>query len=103
MLACRCLVNTEYDNTLVGVEYSIKNAERDVLIHFPLGYRLSDEEDEHGRRRDILLLLATLRKYSQKADGSIAKKLDTEEEGFPVEAYLTIISDYITRGYYREK
>lgn len=60
-------------------------------------------EDEHGQRRDILTLIAVLRCYSQKVDGTLPDHSDTGDIGFPMEAYLNIISDYTARGYYREK
>lgn len=103
LLDCKCLVNTEYNNTLVGVEYHENDGNRDIVIHFPLGYRLSPQEDERGQRQDILLLLSVLRRYSQKVDGTLPDQSDTGNIGFPVEAYLNIISDYINRGYYKEK
>lgn len=103
MLECKCMVNTKDDNVLVGVECRTNDNERDVYIHFPLGYRLSPPEDEHGQRRDILLLLSVLRHYSQKLDGILTNGTDTGDVKFPVEAYLYIIRDYTIRGYYREK
>ncbi len=108
MLGCRCLVNTEYENTLVGIEYRTeKTAEGkdacEVVVHFPLGYRLSPEDDDHGRRRDILLLISVLRRYSQKVDGTLPDHDDTGDIGFPIDAYLYIISDFVSNGYYREK
>lgn len=74
----------------------------EVIVHFPLGYRLSSESDDYGRRRDILLLLSILRKYSRKMDGTFSKKGAGEIE-FPIDAYLYIIGDFINNGYYREK
>lgn len=108
MLGCRCVVNTEYDNELVGIEYRTDKeengkAEPEVIIHFPIGYRLSPADDDHGRRRDILLLINVLRRYSHKVDGTLPDRSDTGDIGFPIESYLYIISDFISHGYYREK
>lgn len=93
-----CSVNTEFDNTLVGIEYHHGN----LQIHFPIGYRLSPEEDIHGRRKDILLLISTFIRNPVKQDATVAHESKKGDTGFPIQSYLYIIENFIRRGYYRE-
>lgn len=95
----RCHVNTNWEaDTFVG----IKNENGSFSIHFPLGFHISENDKE--LRRDILLLLSALsltidKKYSSIMRDAVVKNAS----GFPVQAYLYIISDYYNRGYYKER
>ena len=45
------------------------NDGKEPSFHFPLGYNLSS--DDEGIRKDILLLIATLEKHTDKQDSSV--------------------------------
>ncbi len=95
----KCRVNTNRDaDVFVGVRCE----DGDIRINFPLGYKISENERE--LRKDILLLLQTIktttaRKDAVLPDGGRAYR----ESAFPMQAYLTVIYDYYARGYYRER
>lgn len=95
----RCHVNSNKEtDTFVGI--SCVNG--DLTINFPLGYHIS--EDERNLRKDILLLLTTLSMTVEKEESTIMRtSKDMNDIGFPIQAYLYIISDYCNRGYYKER
>ena len=94
----RCNINTNVESdTFVG----IKANKGDIAVNFPLGYRLSDDERE--LRKDILLLLNTLSTHTDKKDSEINTNKAYNEVEWPIQAYLHIISDYFSRGYYKER
>lgn len=95
----RCHVNTNYDvDTFVG----IRCTDGDISVNFPLGFHVSEGEKE--LRRDILLLLTTLSLIVEKEDSTIMKVTQNfDSNGFPIQAYLYVISDYYNRGYYKER
>lgn len=95
----KCKVNTNYEtDTFVGIQCN--NGE--FSIHFPLGYRLS--EDDKELRKDIIGLLSTIAntvgKKESELDGEGINFVDT---GFPFQAYLMVIRDFYERGYYKEQ
>ena len=94
----RCRVNTNIDtDTFVG----IKAEGGDIEISFPLGYRL--ENDERGLRKDIILLLNTLSKHTDRKDSKLNKHMEFNEVDIPIQAFLYVIADYYSRGYYKER
>lgn len=94
----KCSVNTNIDtDTFVGV----KAIDGDISISFPLGFRLSD--DDKGLRKDILLLLNVLSKNTERRDSEINYAPAYNSVEMPIQAYLYIISDYYSRGYYKER
>lgn len=95
----RCRVNSNIDtDTFVGINCK----DGDLTINFPLGYHISNDERE--LREDILLLLTTLSMTVEKNESTVMKVAkDMSDIGFPVQAYLYIISDYCDRGYYKER
>ena len=94
----KCSVNTNIDtDTFVGV----KAIDGDISISFPLGFRLSDDDKE--LRKDILLLLNVLSKNTERRDSEINYDPAYNSVELPVQAYLYIISDYYSRGYYKER
>ena len=97
-LSERCRINTNIDtDTFVGI-----NATKgDITVNFPLGYNLS--MDEEGLRRDIILLMSILSKYSDKRESKINTEQTLDDVNFPIQAYLFLISDYFSRGYYKER
>ena len=74
----------------------------DLKVYFPLGYRSADNDRE--RRRDILNLLSVLGSFMEKETSTETPKSDNRkpEKGFPIQAYLRIISDFFSHGYYHE-
>lgn len=94
----KCSVNTNIDtDTFVGV----KAIDGDISISFPLGFRLSDDDKE--LRKDILLLLNVLSKNTERRDSEINYDPAYNSVEMPIQAYLYIISDYYSRGYYKER
>ena len=99
---CRNATNKEGD-TFVGIKSEIKNEINEISISFPIGFNLPDNEED--AREDILLLIESLQKYKEEsfniAQHELEQKLKVQE--FPINAYLTVISDYYRRkGYYKE-
>lgn len=74
----------------------------DLKVYFPLGYRSSDNDSE--RRKDILNLISVLGSFMEKDSSVETPKPEhrKSEPGFPVQAYLRIISDFFAHGYYQE-
>lgn len=95
----KCSINTNKDSdTFVGV--CCNNG--DVSVHFPLGFHLSENDRE--LRKEILLLMTTIKEITGKKDSSIDKEgREYNRVAFPFQAYLSIIYDYYARGYYIEK
>jgi len=95
----KCKVNTNFEtDTFVGIQCD----KGEFSVHFPLGYRLADNDKE--LRKDIIGLLTTIgsavgRKESE-VDGDGQNFVDS---GFPIQAYLAVIRDYYERGYYKER
>lgn len=94
----KCKINTNIDtDTFVG----IKCEDDDLSIHFPIGFRLSDDDKE--LRKDILLLMNTISSTVGRKESEIKNKSSVFNcVGFPFQAYLVIIHDYCARGYYKE-
>ncbi|MCF2554988.1 LlaJI family restriction endonuclease [Faecalicatena contorta] len=95
----RCHINTNYDtDTFVG----IKCEKGEFTISFPLGFSLSD--DEKSLRKEILLMLNTISAATKQMESKVQRSsVLYPEEGFPFQAYMYILSDYFSRGLYRER
>lgn len=94
----RCKVNTNLENdTFVGIDAAGGN----ISVNFPLGFRLSG--DEKNLRKDILLMLNVLAKNTDRKESGMNTVQAYNCVDLPVQAYLYIISDYYSRGYYRER
>ncbi len=94
---CRVATNFEGDS-FVG----IKSQEDGVKVYFPLGYDISGDEKE--LRQDIINLIAVLSKHANRKEQQLPInqiKLP-EKVDFPIQAYMSIISDYINNDYYTE-
>lgn len=97
LLKDRCKTNTNIDtDTFVG----IKSIDGDITVSFPLGFRL--EETDKALRKDILLLLSTLSRHTDKSDSELNNRSSFNEVDMPLQAYLYVIADYYSRGYYKE-
>lgn len=95
----RCHINTNFGvDTFVGIKCDCS----EFSINFPLGFRVSD--DEEGLRRDILLLFTSIAETTRKKESVVSQiSSDFEASGFPIAAYLFLIADYFEHGYYKEK
>ena len=60
---CRNATNREGD-TFVGIKSENIDGERNLSIHFPLGYKISDNEDVV--RDEILELVSVLQEYNDE-------------------------------------
>lgn len=95
----KCRINTNRD---ADVFVGIMCKDNDISINFPLGYEIS--EDDKGLRKDILLLLNTIRTTTAKKDSEITKGHNGyNETAFPIQAYMAVIYDFYSRGYYKER
>jgi len=90
-----CKVNTKTDS-FVGIQVTGE----DISVYFPLGFRLSDSDME--RRKDVLLLLNVLSNNTDREESRIDSSGKQKDMSMPIYAYLFVISDYYSRGYYRE-
>lgn len=80
----------------------IKADDGDAFVYFPLGYRLSETDDEI--RKDILQLLSILDDFKNAYQGSITEKNyeETVNADFPINAYMEVMRYYLENGYYNE-
>ncbi|MDO5824267.1 LlaJI family restriction endonuclease [Methanobrevibacter sp.] len=92
------VVKHDSENRFVG----LKANGGDALVYFPIGYRLSETDEEI--RRDILKLFDILNEFKDKKEGSITEKKyeESHDVEFPINAYLEIIRYYLENGYYTE-
>lgn len=95
----RCKISTNVDNdTFVGI--ICENG--DFSVHFPMGFHVS--EDDKELRKDILLLMNTISMTTNRKDSEIqGKSYEFNDLGFPFQAYLDVVYDYYSRGYYKEQ
>ena len=95
----RCHINTNFGvDTFVGVKCDCS----EFSINFPLGFRVSD--DEEGLRKDILLLFTSIAETTGRKESVVSQISSSfETSGFPIAAYLFLIADYFEHGYYKEK
>jgi len=72
-------------------------------IYFPMGYRLSSRPTD--ARRDIRNLIDVLGTFAKNDESSygFTELGDNLVQNFPISAYLIIIEDYLSQGYYFEK
>lgn len=75
-----------------------------LSVHFPVGYRKPNANDEKEVRRDILNLISVLSSFGNK-ESSIYRSsfLSSQKVDFPIHAYLYIINDFLNHGYYQQK
>lgn len=97
---CHVCKNEDGDR-FVGIK---ADADR-VAVYFPLGYQLPPiTENERELRRDITHLILVLAAFTEQKDKLLAMKnfFAPQSVDFPVNAYMTVITDYMTRSYYTE-
>ena len=91
----------------VGLKY----ADGKLKVYFPVGYRKPDESNnppekvEKEIRRNILNLIHVLKAFGEKNDNLSSSPLIAKNQKtcFPVHAYLFIIRDFLSNGYYVQK
>ena len=97
-LVDKCKVNTNKDT---DVFVGIKCENNDICVNFPLGFDISGDENE--LRKDILLLVNTIKLTTSRKDAQIKKEhKNYDETAFPIQAYMSVIYDFYARGYYKE-
>lgn len=94
----RCSINTNVDkDTFVG----IKCIKGEIAVNFPLGFHLSDDENEI--RKDIFLLMNVLSKNTEHKESELDNIEAYTDVNLPIQAYLHLIADFYARGYYKER
>lgn len=94
-----CVYNAKLEGKgFVGLHFE----DGDLKVMFPLGYRSADTDEE--RRKDILNLISVLGSFMEKESPVSSPKAENKipESGFPIQAYLRVISDFFAHGYYHE-
>ncbi|WP_297645823.1 LlaJI family restriction endonuclease [uncultured Treponema sp.] len=89
----------------------LKCTDGKLKVYFPVGYRKPDEKNnqpadrEKEVRRNILNLIHVLRTFGEKEDNLSSSPLITKNRNvaFPIHAYLFIIRDFLSNGYYVQK
>lgn len=96
---CNYNANLEDKDYFVG----IKCENEKLQINFPLGYKKAENEQE--LRKDILTLIKVLSVFNGENIARVTNVAfrDREKVQFPIHAYLYIIRDFLTNGYYVEK
>lgn len=94
------------DDTFVGVrfDWNDKNSNFDIIVTFPLGYKISN--DNETVRKEILNLISTLQTYKHERAALPNPDINpnNKNHSFPIQAYLDVMYDYIDRGgYYIER
>lgn len=98
---CRNATNREGD-TFVGIKSEIVGDKYEISVHFPIGYKIS--ENEVDVRDEILDLFSVLQKYNDKQSrvSHITANQILKTVRFPVQAYLRVIYYYLQHDYYKE-
>lgn len=97
--ACVYNANLNEKDYFVGIKY-----ENDSFrVNFPLGYKKAATEEE--LKKDVLNLIGVLSSLSYANESFIQKQKVTHNENvvFPIHAYLYLIKDFLSNGYYFEK
>ena len=83
----------------VGIKYENES----LRINFPLGYKRSSTEEE--LKKDVLNLIGVLSSLSDANESFIENQKIAHKENvvFPIHAYLYLIKDFLTNGYYFAK
>lgn len=97
--ACVYNANLNEKDYFVGIKYENES----LRINFPLGYKKAATEEE--LKRDVLNLIGVLSSLSDANESfiQIQKVARKENVVFPIHAYLYLIKDFLTSGYYFEK
>lgn len=93
-----CTVNTNRESdTFVGIQ--CKDGE--LCFNFPMGFPKSLDDEEC--RKDIILVLSSIANTVGREDSELLRDNGHAfVDGFPIQAYFYLISDFIEHGYYKE-
>ncbi len=99
---CRNATNREGD-TFVGLKSELIDEKHCLSIHFPIGYEISQDENEV--RNEIVNLISVLQEYNdeQSRVSKVSKEQLLKTVRFPVQAFLIVIVEYINNGPYQIK
>lgn len=97
--ACAYNASLSEKDYFVGIKYENES----LKINFPLGYKKTSTEEE--LKKDVLNLIGVLSSLSDANESFIqAQKIAHKENVvFPIHAYLYLIKEFLTNGYYFEK
>lgn len=97
--ACVYNANLSEKDYFVGIQYENEK----LKINFPLGYKKAATEEE--LKKDVLNLLSVLSSINDANESFIQMQKIGRKENviFPIHAYLYLIKDFLTNGYYFEK
>lgn len=93
--------STNRTDTFVG----IKCEQGNLKIYLPVGFRL--DKNDSVLRKDLLMLLNAIKYTADKksSDNIDARSVqnDFNCRFFPIASFLYVISDYLKRGYYKDR
>ena len=97
--ACSYNASLSEKDYFVGIKYENES----LRINFPLGYKRASTEEE--LKKDVLNLIGVLSSLSDTNESFIQNQKIAHKENvvFPIHAYLYLIKDFLTNGYYFEK
>lgn len=97
--ACVYNANLNEKDYFVGIKYENES----LRINFPLGYKRASTEEE--LKKDVLNLIGVLSSLSDANESFIQTQKVVRKENvvFPIHAYLYLIKNFLTNGYYFEK
>ena len=97
--ACSYNASLSEKDYFVGIKYENES----LKINFPLGYKRASTEEE--LKKDVLNLIGVLSSLSDTNESFIQNQKIAHKENvvFPIHAYLYLIKDFLTSGYYFEK
>lgn len=97
--ACSYNANLENKDYFVGIKYENDN----LKINFPLGFTKAATEEE--LKKDVLNLIYILSSINENNESFIqSEKIEKKDSVlFPIHAYLYLIKDFLSNGYYFER
>ena len=97
--ACSYNASLSEKDYFVGIKYENES----LRINFPLGYKRASTEEE--LKKDVLNLIGVLSSLNDTNESFIQNQKIAHKENvvFPIHAYLYLIKDFLTNGYYFEK
>ncbi|GAB7231287.1 LlaJI family restriction endonuclease [Facklamia hominis] len=97
---CRNASNKEGD-TFVGIKSEFIDGKHSLSINFPLGFEIS--QNEETVRDEIISLISVLQVYNdqQSRISKIMPEQILKTVRFPVQAYFTVLVDFLNNGYYQ--
>ena len=97
MLNGRFITSEDTTDNFVGIRFS----DGVPQVIFPHGFAISDNEQE--QRKDVFILLAVLKRFTERMEGDKSKNAQSLLARFPIASYQYVIQDFLEHGYYVEK